>query len=288
MHVLGWAHEIFTRFSFEAPITHKIEARFKEKLDAYLVSEGVGHFRQAAMTKHLTGLGRVGVDKTVFQPALIHTVKMPVLDSVDTSRIQLYRAFFKRLMDILLVLISAPLVVPLVGFLALLVALNGGQPFYSQLRVGRGGRTFRIWKLRTMVKGSDKRLKDYLDENPEALREWNKMQKLQDDPRITGLGRMLRKSSLDELPQLLNVLCGSMALVGPRPMMPEQKFLYDGTAYFKLRPGITGPWQISDRNTCSFAKRVRYDENYDQDLSFWTDLRILAKTVLVVLRGTGC
>ena len=240
------------------------------------------------MTKHLTDFNKFVTDEASFRPALTQTVTELGWTSAHTSHTQFYRHFLKRLLEVLLVLISVPLVVPLIGFLALMVALDGGKPFFSQLRVGRGGRTFRIWKLRSMVHDSDKRLKTYLAENPEARREWNQMQKLQDDPRITWVGRILRKSSLDELPQLLNVLGGSMALVGPRPMLPEQRLRYGGTAYFRLRPGITGPWQISDRNTCSFAKRVHYDEGYDRDLSFWTDLRILTKTVFVVLRGTGC
>lgn len=240
------------------------------------------------MTKHLTDIERVMAGVSTFRPNLTQTIEMPVQTNIRTSHVRLYRNFLKRLLDIVLVLVSAPLVIPLVGFMALLVLLDGGKPFYSQLRIGRGGRTFRIWKLRSMAPDADKQLKNYLAENPEARREWSQMQKLQHDPRITRVGRMLRKSSLDELPQLFNVLSGSMSLVGPRPMMPEQKALYDGTAYFKLRPGITGPWQISDRNACSFAKRVSYDEDYDRELSLWTDLRILAKTVLVVLRGTGC
>ena len=230
------------------------------------------------MTMHLTNLDRNAVDTTVIQ---LPTEHAPI-------SIQLYRNGLKRFLDVLLVLLAAPVVVPVVALLALLIALNGGMPFYSQKRVGRDGKIFRIWKLRSMVCDADAQLENYLTANPEAWLEWSSMQKLQNDPRITRLGRVLRKSSLDELPQLLNVIWGSMSLVGPRPIMLEQAPIYDGTAYFKLRPGITGPWQISDRNACSFAGRVRYDEAYEQDLSLLYDLRILTRTVAVVLRGTGC
>ncbi|WP_371060691.1 sugar transferase [Rhodosalinus sp. 5P4] len=212
----------------------------------------------------------------------------PVATGRDAAGFRLYRDSLKRFLDMALVLVSAPVVVPVIGALALLVALQGGRPFYSQLRVGRNGRIFRIWKLRTMVRDADARLEAHLVADADAREEWESMQKLKDDPRITPLGRILRKGSLDELPQLLNVLTGSMSLVGPRPMMVEQQALYSGSAYYGLRPGITGPWQISDRNACSFAGRVQYDESYDRDLSLWTDLRILAKTVVVVMRGTGC
>lgn len=230
------------------------------------------------MTMHLTNIEKDIARKDVFRPS---TKQAP-------TSFQPYRDGFKRVLDVTLVLVAAPLVLPVIALLAVLVALDGGKPFYSQLRVGRNGETFRIWKLRSMVRNADARLEQHLAANPRAREEWTTMQKLKDDPRITRLGRILRKGSLDELPQLLNVLLGSMSLVGPRPMMVEQKPLYDGTAYFRLRPGITGPWQISDRNACSFSGRVRYDEAYDRDLSLTTDLGILARTVIVVLRGTGC
>lgn len=200
----------------------------------------------------------------------------------------LYRNFVKRLIDMFLVLLAAPIVLPLIAVLAVLVAiLTGGKPFYSQLRVGKSGQHFRMWKLRTMIKNADAELQGYLEKNPEARREWESTQKLKSDPRITPVGRLLRKSSMDELPQLFNVLNGTMSLVGPRPMMVEQKPYYGGQAYYRLRPGITGLWQVSDRNDCDFGDRVAYDDQYDQILSFKTDMSILLRTVTVVLRATG-
>ncbi len=200
----------------------------------------------------------------------------------------LYRNGAKRLLDIVLVLLALPFVVPLVLILALAVARDGGRPFYGQARVGRGGRIFRMWKLRSMQPDADARLAEYLAASPEARAEWNARQKLARDPRITRLGRFLRASSLDELPQLWNVLRGDMSLVGPRPMMPEQRPLYPGEAYYALRPGLTGPWQVSARSRSTFAERAAFDTGYEADLSLGTDLRLLFATVGAVTRGTGC
>lgn len=198
-----------------------------------------------------------------------------------------YRNGAKRVLDTLIVLAAAPVVIPVILALALLVRLQGGQAFYSQPRVGLGGRTYTMWKLRSMTRDADQALEAHLAANPAARAEWDSTQKLKNDPRITKLGRILRKSSLDELPQLLNVLKGEMSLVGPRPMMPEQREMYPGTAYYKLRPGITGMWQVSKRNESTFADRARFDAQYDRCLSLRTDIKLLLATVRVVLRGTG-
>lgn len=198
-----------------------------------------------------------------------------------------YRNGGKRAFEVILILLAAPVVVPLVLLIAVLVACDGHAPFFAQKRIGRGGKVFRIWKLRSMVVDAESRLQAHLESDPEALAQWQQHQKLKCDPRITRVGRIIRKISADELPQLLNVLNGSMSLVGPRPMMVGQRHMYAGRAYRQLRPGITGLWQISARNESEFVARVRYDDEYHRILSFGTDLRILARTVLVVLRGTG-
>lgn len=200
--------------------------------------------------------------------------------------------FFQRagkiIFDWLFVLASLPVVVPLIGVLALLVALDGSSPFYRQWRVGRNGKLFRLLKLRTMVPDAEHILQDYLDQNPKARDEWEHKQKLRHDPRITRVGRFLRKSSIDELPQLWNVLCGDMSLIGPRPMMADQRALYPGSAYYFMRPGITGSWQVSDRNESSFIERAKFDTEYYENISLKADLSIFMKTIGVVLRGTGC
>jgi len=198
-----------------------------------------------------------------------------------------YRTRGKALLDYFLVLLAIPVVLPLIGIVALLVALGGGSPFYTQRRLGRNGVIFNMLKIRTMIPEADEVLAAYLASNPEARREWNEKQKLCNDPRVTRLGGILRKTSLDELPQLWNVLRGDMSLVGPRPMTVAQKALYPGRAYFEMRPGITGNWQVSDRNESSFVERATFDEKYYWSVSLKTDIALLYSTIWVVIRGTG-
>ena len=199
----------------------------------------------------------------------------------------IYRNGAKRIFDVTLVLLTLPITLTLILFLLLLVALDGRNPLYLQKRIGRDGRVFHMFKIRTMVAGAEELLEEHLSQNAEARHEWNETQKLKRDPRITRIGLFLRKSSLDELPQLLNVLVGDMSLVGPRPIMLEQEALYPGEAYFQLRPGLTGPWQISDRNETRFAERASFDSQYLSTFSLSDDVAILLRTINVVLRGTG-
>jgi exopolysaccharide production protein ExoY len=205
----------------------------------------------------------------------------------QTARRGLYRCGTKRLFDVTAVVLAAPVIVPLIIGLVVAVALDGGQPFYTQDRVGRAGRTFRMWKLRSMVRDADARLEAHLAADPAARQEWDATQKLKNDPRITRLGRFLRRSSLDELPQLWNVVTGDMSLVGPRPMMVNQTALYPGTAYYALRPGITGLWQIAGRNRTTFAARAEFDTAYEAKVSLRGDMSILWRTVSVVVNATG-
>lgn len=200
-----------------------------------------------------------------------------------------YRAGGKRMLDIMLVLAFLPVYLPLVAVAAIALWVEGGNPFYRQERLGRNGRHFSILKLRTMVPDAEARLQALLSENPELRQEWDTTQKLKTDPRVTRVGDLLRRCSMDELPQLWNVLTGDMSLVGPRPMMPEQLPIYgDPWHYFAIRPGITGPWQVGRRNESSFSDRIVYDANYERGLSLLGDLKILFRTVGVVLRRTGC
>lgn len=199
----------------------------------------------------------------------------------------MYRNLIKRMFDLAFILVTGVVWVPLIAVLALSVALDGHNPFYVSDRVGRNGRTFRMLKLRTMVPDAEVMLEQFLARNADARLEWDTTQKLKSDPRTTAVGRFLRKISLDELPQLWNVFVGDMSLVGPRPMMPSQRPLYPGTAYYALRPGITGLWQVSVRNESEFVGRAEFDRQYDQSLSLPLDIRILVKTVFVVFKGTG-
>jgi exopolysaccharide production protein ExoY len=193
----------------------------------------------------------------------------------------------KRAVDVMVTLLAAPFALVIVGILAVLIRRDGGPVFFCQPRVGKGGRIFNLWKLRTMAPDAEQRLQAHLAADPLARAEWETMQKLRNDPRITKLGKCLRKYSMDELPQLLNVLLGDMSLVGPRPMLPEQRQQYPGTAYFDMRPGLTGLWQISERNGCTFTERALHDTRYSGIMSFSTDMWILMMTPAVVLKGTG-
>lgn len=195
-------------------------------------------------------------------------------------------------MDVTLIVVALPILVPLMGLLCALVRRDGGPGFFSQDRVGMNGRIFRCWKLRTMVVDAEGALDAMTKADPVVAWEWAVNQKLAKDPRITRIGEILRKTSLDELPQLWNVLMGDMSLIGPRPFMPDQKPLYDekpgSEAYYQLRPGITGLWQVDARNESTFQSRVTYDRLYAEDLSLRSDLVILKRTVGVVLKRTGC
>lgn len=196
----------------------------------------------------------------------------------------------KRLIDVTLVIIALPVVVPVVVMILVMTWAEGGKPLYRQRRVGLGGREFSCWKIRTMVQNAERVLAELVARDPKIADEWNRNQKLANDPRITRLGRFLRRTSLDELPQLWNVLNGTMSLIGPRPFTPDQKPLYaEGrdSAYYHLRPGLSGLWQVSRRSAGSFADRVHFDELYSQQLSLAFDAGILWRTFSVVMRATG-
>ncbi len=202
-----------------------------------------------------------------------------------------FARFLKRGMDLILSTVFLLLTSPLMILIALAIKLDSKGPvLFCQERVGRGGRVFRIYKFRTMYEDAEDRLEACLAEDPERRRKWLIYRKLDNDPRVTRVGRVLRRFSLDELPQLINVLKGEMSLVGPRPAMVEEiKDYYAEKAHFYLavRPGITGLWQVSGRNNLSFDERVRLDSWYVKNWSPWLDLVILMKTIPAVLRCEG-
>lgn len=225
----------------------------------------------------------------------VHATRIDVSSEVATQHYiastasnSAYRSFGKRVLDVLIVLVAIPFLVPFLLILALAIfAKDGHSPFFNQDRIGLNGKRFRMWKFRTMVPNAEALLQLHIDENPEARAEWESKQKLSSDPRCTQVGKLLRRSSMDELPQLFNVLKGDMSLVGPRPMLPNQQSLYPGHGYYRLRPGMTGSWQVSARSESTFASRAGYDDAYEQDVSFRNDATIVSKTIGVVLRGTG-
>lgn len=221
-------------------------------------------------------------------PAVFNRIRSGAAALGVPSGARAYRTIGKRILDLALVILMAPFALPLIGFAALLLRVEGGAPFYRQARLGKGGSTFQILKLRTMVCDADQMLARLLATNPALRAEWERTQKLKRDPRITRVGALLRKTSLDELPQLWNVLLGEMTLVGPRPMLPEQLPLYgDARHYFALKPGITGTWQVSERNESTFTARAALDAEYDGTLSLGEDAKILWRTIGAVVKRTG-
>ncbi|HUN46104.1 MAG TPA: sugar transferase [Stellaceae bacterium] len=195
----------------------------------------------------------------------------------------------KRLFD--LVVGSALLVflAPLMAVIAALLKLDGGPAVFGHRRVGADGRSFRCWKFRSMVPNADEVLTKILESDPAARAEWDRDFKLRADPRITRVGRFLRVTSLDELPQLFNVLAGEMSLIGPRPIVAEEVARYgDAYRYYcACRPGMTGMWQVSGRNRVDYRRRVAYDQQYATNWSLLLDLSVLCRTVVVVTSRNG-
>ncbi len=197
----------------------------------------------------------------------------------------------KRIFDISISILMMPILLPVIGIFGLLIKLDSsGQIFYSHVRIGEGGRRFGVFKFRSMHKDSKERLEHILSTDPKAKEEWESSFKLKNDPRVTKVGDFLRKTSLDELPQIFNVLRGDMSLVGPRPVVQEEiKEYYKDYAeyYFAVKPGITGLWQVSGRSDTNYDFRIKMDTWYVLNWSLWLDIIILFKTVKVVLKREG-
>jgi undecaprenyl-phosphate galactose phosphotransferase len=195
----------------------------------------------------------------------------------------------KTMMDFGLAGVLLFILLPVLVCIAVLVSLDGGPIVFKHQRVGRFGRTFPCFKFRSMAVGGDKILNDLLVSDPVAAAEWESTRKLRRDPRVTFVGKILRTTSLDEIPQLFNVLRREMSLVGPRPIVTDEVRLYEDKIrhYYDVRPGITGLWQVCGRSNASYDERVRLDTWYVENRSIWLDLKILLSTVPAVLSRTG-
>ena len=195
----------------------------------------------------------------------------------------------KRGFDVILCVLILPFLLPFMALIAVLVKLDGGPVFYTQSRVGRAGRMFGCLKFRTMVPNAERKLEQILKNDPAAREEWARDFKLRNDPRITLIGHFLRRTSLDELPQIVNVLRGEMSLVGPRPVTHHELELYGEHAgwYLACMPGITGRWRVSARNDLSYARRVAMDVRYALTWSLLLDLNIIVRTVPAVVSSRG-
>ncbi len=199
-------------------------------------------------------------------------------------------SMLKRAMDIVLAVPLLVFILPLLLVIALLVKLwDGGPVLFVQRRCGLNGKTFSCYKFRTMRVDAKERLERLLASDPAAAEEWARFQKLQKDPRVTPIGRFLRKASLDELPQLLNILRGEMSVVGPRPITSDEIYRYgaDFAYYSAVRPGVVGLWQVSGRSRLTYEKRVALDVEYVRTWTLMSDVRILARSIPVVLFGAG-
>jgi lipopolysaccharide/colanic/teichoic acid biosynthesis glycosyltransferase len=241
-----------------------------------------GAFSRMLVIPDLFGLGSIGVPAKDVGGILGIEVRQQLL--LPGPR------FAKRVLDLVLTVVGGIAIIPIIFALALLIVIDSrGGAFYWQNRLGRDGSQFKAFKFRTMHGDGEGRLQQVLENDPALRAEYAKFHKLRNDPRVTRVGRVLRKYSLDELPQLWNVLRGDMSLVGPRPYLEREIKDMDAQEGFILRawPGMTGLWQVSDRNAIGFSGRVKLDVHYVRNWSPWLDIYILARTFRVVVRGTG-
>ena len=210
-------------------------------------------------------------------------------DALTSAKLFRYRVI-KRIVDLLLVAVATPILVPLLLLLALVVRVTSPGPvIFSHRRIGRNGTFFSMWKFRTMCVNSSEVLERYLAAHPEARAEWKRAHKLQNDPRVTRIGRVMRQWSLDELPQVWNVLTGRMSLVGPRPIVAAEVEKYGSCfrCYTSVKPGVTGLWQVSGRSTLSYDERVKLDCTYARHWSLLRDTKILVLTLKSVANQEG-
>lgn len=207
-----------------------------------------------------------------------------------TTQVKLLKIKRKRIFDILFTSILFPFLLILFILIAFLVKISSRGPvIFKQQRVGRHGKIFKIYKFRTMYCDAEKKLKKILETNPQAHNEWTERKKLKNDPRTTKIGKILRKTSLDELPQFINVIKGDMNIVGPRPYLPSEiRDMKDfSDIILSVPPGITGLWQVNGRSNTTFQERVQLDYQYVNSFSLVLDIKIILKTIKVVLNGEG-
>jgi Undecaprenyl-phosphate galactose phosphotransferase WbaP len=249
---------------------------------AQVVEKYCACFRRVVIVPNLFGVSSLGVT----------ALDLGGILGVEISHRLLFRTprLIKRCCDFVLSGLGLLVLMPFLLIIGALIRITSPGPIlFGNRRIGAGGKEFTAWKFRSMCVDAEETLRRAFVENPRLREEWEMDQKIRRDPRVTWVGRFLRKSSLDELPQLWNVLRGEMSLVGPRPIIAGlvEKYGPNFSLYCKVRPGISGLWQVSGRNNTTYEERVRLDEYYVRNWSFWMDLYILGKTVKVVLTGDG-
>ncbi|GHV93967.1 undecaprenyl-phosphate galactose phosphotransferase WbaP [Spirochaetia bacterium] len=280
IHDIGVGPELVKRYNIKMAIVAmpKLDSRSLK----YLLNNSVSAFRYNVLIPNFFSITNIWMSVRDFDG---------VLGFVTSHRLKMFwNLGIKRFMDLVLVIIGGIIMLPLLLLITLLIKLSSPGPvLYGHKRLGKNGRTFTAYKFRSMVTDSAERLQKLLESDPEIKREWAANHKLRNDPRITKIGRFLRRTSFDEFPQLINILKGEMSLVGPRPIVDDEveKYGEDFNRIFSVKPGLTGLWQVSGRSDTDYNERVSYDTYYLQSWSGWLDLWVLFKTFGVVIRGKG-
>ena len=255
----------------------------KEQLQK-LISQVQPHVRNISFVPDLLGTQMMGAEVNVFFTEGMLMLKIRNQLARRRNRV------IKRVFDLLFTICGGLCILPFLLVIAVMVAFdNKGNVIFAHRRIGRGGKEFKCYKFQTMIPNAQEALEKYLAENPEARKEWEESFKLTNDPRVTKLGNILRKTSLDEMPQLWNVIKGDMSLVGPRPIVAKEIERYGEyfREYAMVTPGITGMWQASGRSDTTYEERVEMDTWYVRNRSVWIDLMYLFKTVKIVFTGKG-
>jgi len=272
---------------------------FSKVIIEYNISTVLLSTAQSCLYKDIIQFCEVNYIQLMMIPELLDIITSPVeinrigaipLIMFKESNLTYLQLRIKRLFDLIISLIAIIIISPILLIVASIVKINLGSPvIFKQTRLGMNGKLIKIYKFRTMVNNSEALLKKLFEEDKELEKEFKKEFKLKDDPRVTPIGKFLRSTSLDELPQFINVLKGDISLVGPRPIIPEEidKYKEYGKLLLKLPPGLTGMWQISGRNDIGYDERINLDMYYINNWTFWLDLTILLKTLPAVLEKKG-
>ncbi|MDR1149590.1 MAG: undecaprenyl-phosphate galactose phosphotransferase WbaP [Spirochaetaceae bacterium] len=280
IHDTSLGPQIVKRFRIKVAIVAMNNLKRKELVR--LLNYSVSAFRYNVMIPDFFGMTSVWMSARDFDG---------ILGLATIQRLKMrWNLAIKRGLDLIIVIFGGIVILPFMLLIALAICISSpGKAIYAQTRVGQNGRHFKTYKFRTMMKDADDRLKKLLESDEGARIEWEASRKLKNDPRVTKLGAFLRKTSLDEFPQLINVLKGDMSLVGPRPIVDDEikKYEDDFQRIFSVKPGITGLWQVSGRSDTNYKDRVSFDTYYLQNWSIWLDMWILYRTIWVVLGHKG-
>jgi Undecaprenyl-phosphate galactose phosphotransferase WbaP len=280
IHDISLGPEIVKRFNIKMAIVALPELKWEGL--ARLINYSLSVFRYNVLIPDYYSISNIWMSVRDFDG---------ILGFATSQRLNMpWNLILKRLMDLGTIIIGGIFAFPFLLVIAILIKLSSpGPALYKHKRLGVNGKEISIFKFRSMVTNADETLKTMLESDPELRKEWEKNYKLKDDPRITKIGRFLRRTSLDEFPQIINVLKGEMSLIGPRPITEEEieKYGEDYNRIFSVKPGMTGLWQVSGRSDTDYNERVFYDTYYIQSWSLWLDIWILLKTVGAVVHGRG-